>query len=170
MIFVLALLLSDPITLTREATTYRWPSAKVQYYLGDTPGNWREIHGECRRAFAEWRRRTGMKFVEVRQPGLDNSIDVHFTDDPLFPLVGGQLARAYYPPPGWWEPLAGDIYIRPDIQPMGEYRDIYSVMLHEIGHALGLPHMADSVMAPTYTPHRILWLSDVAAWKGLYVP
>jgi hypothetical protein len=50
--------------------------------------------------------------------------------------------------------------------------DIFSVALHEAGHALGLPHSDDplSVMHEDYRPLTALAASDVAAVQALYGP
>lgn len=50
--------------------------------------------------------------------------------------------------------------------------DLFTIALHEAGHALGLPHSADpaSVMSEGYQPRTGLADSDVAAIQALYGP
>jgi hypothetical protein len=55
--------------------------------------------------------------------------------------VFGTLAHTFYPAPPNSEPIAGDMHMDAD-EPWrsGANVDLYSVALHETGHALGLGH------------------------------
>lgn len=89
-----------------------------------------------------------------------------------YPFTSGtQLAHAFYPAPVNPEPIAGDIHFN-DVEswdtPAGI--DLFSLALHEAGHALGLGHSdnPNDVMYPYY--HRVTGLSagDIAAIQSLY--
>lgn len=91
------------------------------------------------------------------------------------PLSGAGIAIAnpYDPTAGT---LAGDVIFNTSnmfgIQSANGF-DIYTTMIHEMGHVLGLDHSTDpaSVMYSTYTgPRAGLAASDTAAIQGLYDP
>jgi Matrixin/Putative peptidoglycan binding domain len=87
---------------------------------------------------------------------------------------GGTLAHAF--PPGG-NPVSGDVHFDAaedwsisSACPPGKF-DLYNVALHEIGHALGLPHsnISGSIMFPSYQgPQRYLDDSDERAIQDLY--
>jgi hypothetical protein len=84
---------------------------------------------------------------------------------------GRVLAHTFYPSDVTPEPLAGDIHIDEDepwstkIDP-----DLYSVILHEVGHSLGLGHSdrPGAVMYPYYRRLSDLQADDIAALQRLY--
>jgi len=87
--------------------------------------------------------------------------------------AGVAIATPYDPTAGT---LAGDVMLNTSnifgIQSPNGF-DIYTMMLHEMGHVLGLDHSTDpaSVMYSTYTgPRAGLAASDIAAIRGLYDP
>src|SRR5262249_16196854 len=91
------------------------------------------------------------------------------------PMAGAGVAIAspYDPTAGT---LAGDVILNTSnmfgIQSPNGF-DIYTTMIHEMGHVLGLDHSTDpaSVMYSTYSgPRAGLAASDIAAIQGLYDP
>jgi hypothetical protein len=94
--------------------------------------------------------------------------DIRIGAQPMSPLA---LSVSVPPDPfvsGTW---AGDVLLNSAVKFDGTGTDLYSVMLHEFGHALGLPDSNDpnSVMYGHATqPRNALAPSDVAAIRALY--
>jgi hypothetical protein len=84
---------------------------------------------------------------------------------------GRTLAHTFYPADVVPEPLAGDVHLdAEETWTEGGFPDLYSVALHEIGHALGLAHseIPGSVMYPYYRTLAQLQPDDIAALRTLY--
>ena len=88
-----------------------------------------------------------------------------------FDGAGGTLAHTFYPAPPNPEPIAGDMHLDTD-EPWrsGANVDLYSVALHEAGHALGLGHSdrPGTVMYPYYKLATGLTDDDIAGIRALY--
>lgn len=81
------------------------------------------------------------------------------------------LAHTFFPVPVNAEPIAGDMHFNAAQNwGIGSGTDLFSVALHEAGHALGLPHtdVPGSVMYPYYQVLNGLTPVDIAAIRGLY--
>jgi hypothetical protein len=84
---------------------------------------------------------------------------------------GGILAHTFAPPPISSEPLAGDSHFDDaETWRIGSDFDVFSIALHELGHALGLAHSDDpnAVMYPYYRIWTGLQADDKAAILLLY--
>lgn len=106
------------------------------------PG-WRD---QIRRAFSEWSRALGLMFAEVPDDGRPLG-----SESPTIRIGGNReasnvLARAYFPGPAHGSDLAFNT-----AHDWGSSFDVYSVALHELGHAVADLRDGESpVMAPAY--------------------
>jgi hypothetical protein len=127
-------------------------------------------------AFAQWMKYANVTVAPVAQAAQPRSADLLFATyshgDPYpFDGPGGVLAHTFYPFPLNNEPLAGDMHFDDsETWGVGTGIDLFSVALHEAGHALGLAHSADpsAVMYPYYRQQTGLTSDDIAAIQSLY--
>jgi len=131
---------------------------------------------EILRAMAEWN-----KVVQVIwQPGSDSlgnrTVNILFAvgahgDSFPFDGPGGTLAHTFYPAPPNPEPIAGDMHFDDaESWHVGANVDVFSVALHELGHALGLGHSdnPNDVMYPYFKIVSTLADGDKTAILGMY--
>ncbi|BDC49696.1 hypothetical protein F183_A20120 [Bryobacterales bacterium F-183] len=129
---------------------------------------------EIERAIAEWVNYVKINIRRGSDRSAEKNLDILFATgahgDP-YPFDGrsGSLAHTFYPSPPNSEPRAGDLHLDGD-ELWGGGTDLYSVVLHELGHAFGLGHSTDpeSVMYPYYRRADALTQDDITSIQLLY--
>jgi hypothetical protein len=131
---------------------------------------------EIERALREWTRYANFTLSQGQQQGAERTVDILFAsgshgDGYPFDGAGAALAHTFYPAPPNPEPIAGDMHLDADeAWRSGANVDLYSVVLHEAGHALGLGHSdrPGAVMYPYYKLSTGLTDDDIAGIRALY--
>lgn len=150
----------------------------LQHASGDAPGALQD--GEIVRALYEWSRHASVEWRPAARPDEPRSVTMywaaHRDHGDGFPFPRDVLAHAFYPAPPGVETLAGDVHFNDavawGVSDPSRY-DIFTVALHEIGHALALTHSSnpESVMYPMYRGIVSgLGEEDIAVIRTVYAP
>jgi hypothetical protein len=152
-------------------------SATIAYLLhtGALPLPEGDVRAALQVVLAEWGTYAAITFTPTAQAEANASVDISFPsgdhgDGFPFTPYGAVLAHTFYPPPNP-EPIAGDMHVNYDqAWSVNGGLQLYAVMLHEMGHALGLGHSdtPSDVMYPYYQATRHLGAGDIQALRTLY--
>jgi hypothetical protein len=130
---------------------------------------------EIVRAFSEWAKYAKLTFTETEDATAAKTLAVLFArgaHGDQYPFESaGAIAHTFYPAPLNPEPIAGDLHFNADDNwHIGTDTDLFSVALHETGHALGLGHSDNpaDVMYPYYKRVTTLANGDITAIQELY--
>jgi hypothetical protein len=131
---------------------------------------------EILRALNSWTQYAPIKFVAGQSATAPRTVYVWFAtrdhgDGYPFDGPGGILAHTFYPAPPNQESLAGDMHLDGDENwHIGANTDLFTVALHEAGHALGLAHVDNpaAVMYPYYRLGSKIGADDIAGVQSLY--
>jgi hypothetical protein len=183
-----AMTLSGPVAPFAARVSEGWDgpglgSAVLGYFFESLPSRLDNLRArvELSRALEEWARYAALSFIPAGAPEQQRTLQIRFgarNHGDAFPFDGpsGVLAHTFYPSPPTPETLAGDMHFDDDEEwvagPDLSYRsiDLFSVALHESGHALGLTHVdtPGAVMYPYYRRVTGLAEADIAAIQQLY--
>lgn len=134
------------------------------------------VQTEILRALNEWSKNANVVFHAESSQAAARTLLVRFATGPhgdAYPFdgPGGTLAHTFYPVPVNPESIAGDMHLDADENwHAGGDVDVYSVALHEAGHAIGLGHSdkPGDVMYPYYRHGMQLSANDIGAAQKMY--
>ncbi|MFO0959280.1 MAG: matrixin family metalloprotease [Isosphaeraceae bacterium] len=168
-----------------DGTSLGGVSSNLQAAMNGNPNTASKWISAIQKAAAAWENFANVNLVMVGDSGAALGVPGKQQNDPRFGDIriggyvqpSGQLAFAFAPPPFNGGTDAGDILFNTNIgwntNGTSNY-DLYTVALHEFGHALGLGHDAEqtsSVMFPYYNAIKTTLSSDDQAGDlALYGP
>src|SRR5271165_3796933 len=121
-------------------------------------------------ALKAWTQYAPIKIVAGQSPTAPRTIYIWFAgydhgDGYPFDGPGGILAHTFYPAPPNAESIAGDMHFDgSEDWHIGANTDLFTVAVHEAGHALGLAHVDDptALMYPYYRLGSKIAANDIA--------
>ncbi len=156
-----------------------WPkgtsgAAGIGYFFSALTPNAQQslVKAEIERAFQAWAKYAPLQFQEKTSATANQTVNVWFASGDHgdgFPFTPSILAHTFYPSNP--EPIAGDMHLNLDeAWHTGSNIDIYTVALHEAGHALGLGHSDDpaAIMYPYYRLGAQIMADDIAGIQAIY--
>ena len=153
-------------------------ATELSYFLQRLTGKLPEaqVRAEIQRALDVWARYVKVSFTPATREAAPRSIDILFARGPHgdqypFDGRGKVLAHTFYPAPPNPETIAGDLHLDEDENwGIGENTDVFTVVLHELGHSLGLGHSdrPGAVMYPYYRRASSLTQEDIDAIRQIY--
>ena len=153
-------------------------TAHLGYFFGTptTKLSAAEVQAAVVRAFEAWSSITNVVFSPAMSATAARTIMVEFAsgahgDVYPFDSAGQALAHTFYPVPLNSESIAGDMHLNAAVNwHSGSDVDVYTVALHEAGHAIGLGHTDNpgDVMYPYYKRGMQLSANDIGAAQALY--
>jgi hypothetical protein len=153
-------------------------SATVFYYYSNVSSqlNAAAAKAEIARAMAQWSAVVKVTWAPGTSATANQTVNILWAtyahgDGYPFDGPGGVLAHTFYPANPNQEPIAGDMHLDDsESWNIGKNVDLFSVTLHELGHALGLGHSdnPNDVMYPYYKMSTGLQAGDIAAIQTMY--
>lgn len=153
-------------------------AATVFYYYTNVTSqlNAAAAKAEISRAMAQWSSVVKVTWAPGTSAMANQTVNIiwaTYAHGDAYPFTGpgGVLAHTFYPANPNPEPIAGDMHLNDaETWGIGVNTDLFSVTLHELGHALGLGHSdnPNDVMYPYYKTNTSLQPGDIAAIQTLY--
>lgn len=153
-------------------------SATVFYYYSNVSSQLDPVaaKAEIARAMAQWSSVVQVTWAPGSSATANQTVNIMWAtyahgDAYPFDGPGGVLAHTFYPANPNPEPVAGDMHLDDsEAWHIGTTTDLFSVTLHELGHALGLGHSdnPNDVMYPYYKQVTGLAAGDIAAIQTMY--
>jgi hypothetical protein len=153
-------------------------AATVFYYYSNVTSqlNATAAKAEIARAMAQWANVVKVTWAPGTSASANQTVNIlwaTYAHGDAYPFTGatGMIAHTFYPANPNPEPIAGDMHLNDSFAwGIGTNTDLFSVTLHELGHALGLGHSdnPNDVMYPYYKMVTGLAPDDIAAIQTLY--